>query len=243
MWDRALIARLGTVADLGEQDKALLAGLVTDVRSVPVKKNIISAGERPEYIHLVVEGWAARYELLADGARQITALLIPGDFCDLHATLLGKMDHGIVALTDCKVAYIPGAKIEEILSSHPNLAKTFLWSTLVDEAVLRSWVVNAGRRDAYQRIGHLICEIHLRLKKIGLVSEGRFDLPLTQEELADATALTPVHTNRTLQRLRKDGLIELRGGLLTVLDVAELERVSGFDPGYLHIDRRTAVGA
>ena len=238
MWERSLIARLETVADLSEQDKALLAGLVQDVRPVPAKKHIISEGERPEYIHLVVEGWAARFKLLPDGARQFTALLIPGDFCDFHATVLGKMDHGIVALTDCQVAYIPGAKIDEILSSHPNLAKTFLWSTLVDEAVLRSWVVNAGRRSAYARIGHLLCEMHLRLKKIGLVSEGKFDLPMTQDEIADATALTSVHTNRTLQRLRADGLIDLRGGILSVLDVAGLEHASGFDPSYLHIKRR-----
>lgn len=240
MWERSLIARLETVADLSEQDRALLAGLCRDVRAVPVKKNIISEGERPEYIHLVVDGWAARFTILPDGGRQITALLIPGDFCDLHATVLGTMDHGIVALTDCQVAYIPSAKIDDILSSHPNLAKTFLWSTLVDEAVLRSWVVNAGRRDAYQRIGHLICEMHLRLKKVGLVTENSFDLPMTQDELADATALTPVHTNRTLQRLRRDGLIELRGGILTVLDVAALERAAGFDPSYLHTKRRLA---
>ena len=241
MWELPLIARLETVADLRDEDKALLAALCRDVRTVAAKRNIISEGERPEYIHLVVEGWAARYKLLANGARQIVALLIPGDFCDLHTTILGHMDHGIISLTACQVAYIPAAQIDELTSHHNGLTKALWWSTLVDEGVLRSWVVNAGRRDAYQRIAHLMCEMHLRMKMIGLVTEDQLGLPLTQDELADATALTPVHVNRTLQRLRNEGLITFRSGLLTVLDMPGLQRAAGFDPSYLHIRRRASV--
>lgn len=243
MWEGPLIARLETVADLRDEDRALLAALCRDVRPVAAKKNIISEGERPEHVHLVVDGWAGRYKLLDSGARQIVALLIPGDFCDLHTTLLGQMDHGIVALTPCQVAYIPSAQIDELTSHHNGLTKALWWSTLVDEAVLRSWVVNAGRRDAYQRIAHLMCEMHLRMKMIGLVTDDQFDLPLTQDELADSTALTPVHVNRTLQRLRKEGLINLHRGQLTVLDMEGLRRAAGFDPTYLHVRRRVAIRA
>lgn len=242
MWERALIARLETVADLSDDDRASLSALCRDVRPIPAKRNIISEGERPEHTHLIVDGWAARYKLLADGARQIVALLIPGDFCDLHATVLGHMDHGIVAVTACQVAFIPPVQIDELTSRHNGLTKALWWSTLVDEAVLRSWVVNAGRRDAYQRIAHLMCEMHARMKMIGLVTDGQFDLPMTQDELADATALTPVHVNRTLQRLRNEGLISFRGGQLAVLDVLKLQQAAGFDPSYLHIKRRVAVG-
>jgi CRP-like cAMP-binding protein len=233
-----LIARLEVVADLRGEDKALLADLYGDVRTVSAKRDIISEGERPDHVHLIVEGWAGRYKALPDGARQIVALLIPGDFCDLHVAVLGHMDHGIVALTPCRVAFIPSSQIDRLTANHNGLTKALWWSTLVDEAVLRSWVVNAGRRDAYQRISHLFCEMHVRMKMIGLAGDDQFELPLTQEELADATALTPVHTNRTLQRLRREGLIELRAGVLTVLDPGGLQRAAGFDPGYLHIKRR-----
>lgn len=243
MWERPLIARLETVADLRDEDRASLAALCRDVRLVPAKRNLISEGERPEHIHLIVDGWAARYKLLDNGARQIVALLIPGDFCDLHATVLGHMDHGIVAITPCQVAFIPPAEINELTSHHNGLTRALWWSTLVDEAVLRSWVVNAGRRDAYQRIAHLMCEMHARMKMIGLVTEEQLELPLTQDELADATALTPVHVNRTLQRLRNEGLITFRSGQLTVLDVPKLQAAAGFDPNYLHIRRRVAVVA
>jgi CRP-like cAMP-binding protein len=184
-----------------------------------------------------VEGWAARYKLLPDGARQITAFLIPGDFCDLHVTILGEMDHGITTLTRSRVAFVPRARIEE-LTERPSLVKAFWWSTLVDEAILRAWIVNVGRRDAFEAVGHLICELYVRMKNIGLVDGRRFDLPLTQEEIGDALGLTSVHVNRVLQRLRSEDLISFRQGLLTIHDYPALEKASGFNPNYLHIEPR-----
>jgi CRP-like cAMP-binding protein len=238
MQQHPLLARLGTFADLSIDEKELLANLTADVRPFKARDHIIREGERPDQVHLIVDGWAAREKILPDGSRQIVAFLLPGDFCDLHVAVLGRMDHGIVALTACRVAFIASAEMDELTSHHNSLTRALWWGTLVDEAVLRCWVVNNGRRDAHERIAHLLCELHLRLKLIGLVSDGRFDLPLTQEEIADATGLTPVHTNRILQRLRREGLIELHGRVLTVLDVAALRRAAGFDPAYLHIERR-----
>lgn len=177
-----LVDRLSIVANLREEDVKALAELCSDVRSVRAKTDIISEGDRPEYVLLITEGWAARYKTLPNGSRQIFALLIPGDFCDIHVTILGQMDHGIVALTPCRVAYISSAKLDELTSHHNGLTKALWWSTLVDEAVLRSWVVNAGRRDAYQRIAHLLCEMHARMKMIGMVRNNRFDLPLTRRK-------------------------------------------------------------
>ncbi len=237
----AVTAKLATVADLGDRDVEQLLALCGDVRVVHAKQNVLSEGERPDHVHLIVEGWAARYKALADGSRQIVAFLLPGDFCDLHVAVLGHMDHGIVALTRCRVAYIPSQSLDTLTSDHNGLTKALWWATLVDESILREWVLNVGRRDAFERIGHLLCELHARMEMVGLVRDDRLALPLTQEELADATGLTPVHTNRTLQRLRRENLIELSGGMLTVLDVGELRKAAGFDPGYLHIRRRAVV--
>lgn len=242
MGDNALLARLETFVDLSEDEKTLLAALHRDIRTFRPRDHIIREGDRPEEVHLIIEGWAARYKLLPDGSRQIVAFLLPGDFCDLHVAVLGHMDHSIVAITRCRVAFVPNTKMNELTSDHNGLTKALWWSTLVDEAVLRSWIVN-GRRNALQKIAHLLCELHVRLKQIGLVTEGRFDLPVTQEEIADATGLTAVHTNRTLQRLRREGLIELRSQILTVLDVAALGEAAGFNPAYLHIKRRRTLRA
>ena len=238
-----LFARLATVAHLRDDDKELLSQLCGDVRTVDAKRDIISQGDRPDHVHLMISGWAGRYKMLPNGSREIVAFLIPGDFCDLHVAVLGHMDHGIVALTRCRVAYIVSRDLDELTSHHNGLTKALWWSTLVDVAVLRSWVVNAGRRTAYERIAHLFCEMHLRMRLVGLAEDDRFDMPITQEELADATALTSVHVNRTLQTLRKEGLIEFRSGILCVLDVDRLQEAAGFDADYLHLKRRIQNGS
>jgi CRP-like cAMP-binding protein len=232
-----LVARLDAVTRLPQEDREVLAALSADARDLGARRNIIREGDRPDHVHMIVEGWAARYKLLPDGARQITAFLIPGDFCDLHVTILGEMDHSISTITRSKVAYIPRGRME-VLMERPAIARAFWWATLVDEAVLRSWIVNVGRRDAYEATGHLMCELYLRLKAVGLTSDHCYQLPLTQEEIGDALGLTPVHVNRVLQRMRGEGLISLDRGALTIHDYRRLEKASGFNPNYLHIEQR-----
>lgn len=227
-----------TVADVSQADVESLVALCDDERIVAAKQDILSEGERPDHVHVIIDGWAARYKTLANGARQIVAILIPGDFCDLHVAILGHMDHGIVALTRCRVAYIPSAQMDVLTSHHNGLTKALWWSTLVDEGVLREWILNVGRRDAFARVAHLFCEMHARMQMVGLVEGDRLALPLTQEQIADATGLTAVHVNRTLQRLRQENLIEVGSGRLTVLDLAGLRKAAGFNGNYLHVRRR-----
>lgn len=240
MNESALVRKLRTVADLSPDEVSQLDALVTDVGATIAKRDIISEGDRPQRVHLILEGWAARYKILPNGSRQILAILTPGDFCDLHVTILGEMDHGIAALSHCKVAYIEGAQIDKLTESNNRLARALWWVTLVDEGVLRAWIVNTGRRDAYERIAHFLCEMHAKMKMIGLVQDGQLALPLTQDELADVTGLTAVHVNRTLQRLRGEDLIEIGSGRLTVLNVDALRKAAGFNPNYLHIKRRVS---
>lgn len=239
--DTPLLAKIATVVDLSGEDRAALAGLVREARETPARRSIIREGDRPEKVHLILDGWAARYKLLPDGARQITAFLLPGDFCDLHTAVLGEMDHSIITLTAATVAYITRAELDAV-SERPRIARALLWSTLVDEAILRAWIVNVGRRDAEQAIGHLICELYVRMRNVGLTFDHSFDLPLTQEEIADALGLTPVHVNRIVQRMRAAGTITLKRGLLTIEDYRALESSCGFNPNYLHIARREARG-
>ena len=231
-----LIRKLQGMVELSVEDLRIVDALCAeDVGEVAAKRDIISDGDTPDKVHLILEGWAARYKLVPDGARQITAFLIPGDFCDLHVAVLEKMDHGITAITPCRVAHLDSDKLDRITAERTALTKGLWKMTLVDEAVLREWIVNVGRRDAFEAVAHILCELHLRMKAVGLVEDGCFDLPLTQEELADATGMTPVHTNRTLQRLRADGLIELKHRMLTILNVEGLRKAGGFEGEYLHI--------
>ena len=232
-----LIAKLDAASNLSEGDKLAIRQMCSNVRTVPARRDIISEGDSPAHVHVVLDGWAARYKIVADGSRQIVAFLIPGDFCDSHVTILRKMDHGVIALTAAQVAFVPNKTMQDLPIDRPQLGRALWRATLVDEAVLRSWIVNIGRREALERIAHLFCELHARLTLVGLVNGDHFALPLTQEVLADATGLTPVHVNRMLQQLRSDGMIMLKSGELAILDLARLREVAGFDPNYLHRDR------
>jgi len=239
--ENPLLAKLSGIVDLSDDDMRAIDGMCAETRDVKDRTDIIREGDKPEHVHLILEGWAYRYQLLKDGSRHITAFLIPGDFCDMHVAILGAMDHNIGTLTPTTVAYVPHKAIDALLD-RPRVARALWWATLVDEAVLRAWLVNIGQRSAFHRISHLICEMHLRMQQVGLTDGNDFDLPLTQEELADAMGLTPVHVNRVLRRLKKEGLIVYKRSEMSITDVAKLRKLSGFDGRYLHLhDRRSAA--
>ena len=230
-----LIIKLGSVEHLTEQEEERANSLCRSTMTTPKAHDIISEGTDPQHVHLIIDGWAAPYSITANGGRRITAFLIPGDFCDIHVTTLAAMDHSIIAITDCMVGYVDKTAIDSITRSTPLLTRAFWRATLVDEAILRRWLVNSGRKDAYASTAHLLCELHLRLRIVGRAEEDRFDLPLTQQDLADAVGLTSVHVNRVMKRLREDGLIEREQNTMRILDLARLCEVAEFNPNYLHL--------
>ena len=230
------IAKLQSAGPLPSADKTLLLDLFKNTVSLRPRRDLVREGEKPDRVHLMIEGWACRYKLLSDGSRQITAFLIPGDFCDTHITIFDEMDHSISSLTDCKVAEVSREAMAE-LTDRPAIARALWWASLVDEATLRAWIVNMGRREALVRIAHVICELHARLRNVGLGSEEAFELPLTQEELADALGLTAVHINRTLKELRVQQVMSFKRQNIIIEDMAALRRMADFDPNYLHLPR------
>jgi len=232
-----LTRKLEAFAALPDADKRLLDDVVRGPRSVDARTDIIHEGADPSDVYLILKGFACRYKLLPGGRRQIMAFLVPGDFCDLHVFILKTMDHGIATLSPCRVVDIPRPRILE-MTERPALARALWWCSLVDEAVLREWLVNIGARPADERVAHLLCELLLRLRTVGLASHGGFELPLTQSEIADSLGLSHVHVNRVLQRLRAEGLITLGQGTLVIPDIPKLEAFSGFNPNYLHLAER-----
>jgi CRP-like cAMP-binding protein len=201
------------------------------------RKNIIREGEKVDDIHLVVTGLAARSKTLRSGDRQFMALLVPGDLCDVEVFVLEGMDHDIVAMTETTCVLIPAGVIEELLTESTKLTRALWWSTMTDSAVLREWIVDHGSRDAIERIAHLMCEMLVRYRIIGETTDDSFPFPLTQEEIADALGMTPVHVNRMLKQLRAEGLIDLTGKTLRVLNTKGLQRLAQFDSSYLHLVR------
>lgn len=229
-------AKLEAFTKLSSDDRAALAELSRNSRFVDARRDLISEGDKPRFVHLVLDGWACRYKQLPDGKRQIVSLFVPGDFCDVNVYILKAMDHSIGAITRLKVALISPDDMNALTTERPRITQALWWHELVTAAVQREWTLNLGQRTAYERIGHLLVELYLRLQAVGRASDGRCDFPLTQNDLADATGLTPVHVNRMLQELRRDGLIELERKQLQIVDLQRLMGVSMFNSNYLHLD-------
>lgn len=185
---------------------------------------------------LLLSGFAYRRKLVRAGARQILSLHVSGEFVDLQNCLLGTADHNVQTLGRVKAAFIPQAALLDLAASRPAVGRAMWHDTMIDSSIFREWVVNVGRRDSMTRIAHLLCEITLRLGAVGLARDNSFILPLTQEQLADATGLTSVHTHRVLQALRRDGLISLSTRSLKILDWQRLCDVGDFNARYLHLE-------
>ena len=229
-------SKLEAFTRLSADDRAALAQITRNVRFVEPRRDLVSEGDRPRFVHLVLDGWACRYKTLPDGKRQIVSIFVAGDFCDVNVYILKTMDHSIGAITRLKVAMITPEEMNALTAERPRLTQALWWHELVELAVQREWTVNLGQRSAYERLGHLLVELYLRLRTVGRASDGRCDFPLTQNDLADSTGLTAVHVNRTLQELRRDGLIELERKQLRILDLERLKDVSMFNANYLHLD-------
>jgi CRP-like cAMP-binding protein len=221
-----------------EDDRRLLDDLVLlNQVQFEARDDILSEGDRTDHCHVIMAGLACRYKLLPNGDRQIMAFLVPGDLCDAEVFILAEMDHAIGTLTPTTVAMIPGKVIEDLLTKPVGLAKALWWGTLTDLGVLRERIVDHGRRDAYERIAHLLYELLVRYRMVGLAQDDSFDFPMTQIDLADATGLTPVHVNRVLQRMREEQLIHLRRKALKVVAPDRLKEIAGFSANYLHLNR------
>ena len=229
-----LVRKLEAFGPLPDDDRRLLDAIVSRPKQITADRDIIREGDTPGDVRLILEGFAVRYKLLKSGSRQIVAFLLPGDFCDLHVFILRAMDHSIATISPATVVDIPRIRILE-MTARPALARALWWATLVDEAILREWLLNNGQREAEERIAHLLCELHLRLRIVGLADEGRFALPITQSEIGDALGLTSIHVNRTLQVIRSQGMITLKKRELVINDIEQLRAFAGFDANYLHL--------
>jgi CRP-like cAMP-binding protein len=236
-----LIRKLESIADLSDEDRRAIFGLPMNVRRFAADQDIVREGDRPSECCLVIEGFAGSYKHSNEGKRQFMAFYIPGDIPDLQSLHLQVMDHNISTLVPSKLAFIPHAALHEVTRRHPGLAAALWRDTLIDAAIFREWIINVGRRPAYARMAHLLCELVAKLRAVGLMADWSFELPLTQSELGDATGLSTVHVNRTLQELRGNDLIRSKGKTLFIEDWEGLKQAGEFDPTYLHLTKRHAA--
>lgn len=228
------ITKLGRLAALSEAAISALDHATANAAAVDARRDLIREGDKPGPLLVVLDGWACRYKILPNGARQMLAFLMPGDCCDLHVDLLTEMDHGIQTITSCIVAKIDRPTIEAVFDQHPSVMKAMYLAQLIDEGTMRAWITSIGRRSSIERVAHLMCELYLRARNIGLGGDRHLVLPLSQIVLADALGMTPVHINRVLKQLRLAGAMTIVRGSLIIVSPQILVQIAGFDENYLH---------
>jgi CRP-like cAMP-binding protein len=235
-----LLARLEELAPLNDADRAAILALPHTLRALDRHEYVVREGAAAQHSCLLLRGYLSRHKIVASGARQIVSVHMAGDMVNMQNSLLARADHSVQALTDAEVAFIPGHAIVALAGTRPAVAIAMWLDTLIDGAIFREWIANVGRRDASTRTAHLLCEFGLRQERAGLGTRGRYDLPLTQSDLADALGLTPVHVNRTLKHLEAAGLISRDNRAVTVSSWNALRKAGDFDPTYLHISEERA---
>lgn len=230
-----LVHKLRVRDRVTEEEAAILGAAVDRVEQVPGGRTLVVPDRPLNESMLIVSGYAARYKDLSDGQRQITDIHLSGDFTDLHAFVLKRLEHHIGALTPLTVAFFPHAALKRISEEQPHLLRMLWLSTLIDASVQRERLLSLGRRTAVARIAHLLCELYVRLELVKKVDGNSFAFPVTQLDLADATGLTSVHVNRMLRQLRNEGLVTFRNGIVEIHDLPRLEKVAEFDRTYLFL--------
>jgi CRP-like cAMP-binding protein len=232
-----MVRKLELWNPLSDNDRDAVLALPFTERVLSAGQYIVWEGDKPQHSCVLNSGFAYRHKTAGNGGRQIMSIHVKGDIVDLQNSLLGVADHNVQMLTRGKIAFIPVEAMREIAFTRPSVGMAMWYETLVEGSIFREWVLNIGRRDARTRIAHLLCEFALRLEVAELGEMTNYTLPITQDQLADAVALTSVHVNRTLMKLEADGLIKRTKREITIDDWTKLAKAGDFQPRYLHLAR------
>jgi CRP-like cAMP-binding protein len=231
-----VLRRLETRGPLSAEDRAAVRALPLIPRTLEPAAYLVREGEPPEMCAILLTGFAYRHKVTGEGERQIMSVHMRGEFLDLQNSCLEVADHNVQALTRCEVAMVPVSALRKLAADHPQVGRAMWIETLIDAAIFREWIVNVGRRDSISRISHLLCEFALRLESAGLARNFRYEMPMTQEQIADCTGLTPVHVNRVLKELGRMGLIDRDKRSVAIVEWDRLQQIGDFNTRYLHLE-------
>jgi len=187
---------------------------------------LIGTGEESRAVYLLESGWVARTRLIEDGRRQIIVVFLPGDLMGIKSMLLERQPDTIECLTDAVVRVIDHKRLLELTAQNHAVSLRVMFQLAEDERRLHNWVTALGRGSADERIATLLLDFRGRLHHAGLVNGGAFQMPITQQEIADHLGLTVVHVNRVLRRLRESGMVSVHRGVVRVNEITRLSRLA-----------------
>lgn len=233
------LKKLRLRTEISPDEERAIRSAVVETRKIPADEIFVRSGQDLTSSTLLLNGWMARSKDLPSGERQVTELHVVGDFVDLHGLTLKRLDHDVLTLSECVVGVVPHERLLDITAQFPHLGRVYWFCTNVDAAIHREWALSLGQRSAIARMANLFCELFMRLRVVGRTTGHGYEFPLTQRELSECLGLTVVHANRTLQELRRRGLVEFENRFVNILDPRGLEGVAEFDPAYLYLDSRS----
>jgi CRP-like cAMP-binding protein len=229
-----VIRKLGRLGEIGDAERTAIRALPKTTATASNNTYLAKEGMPAGDCYLLLAGYVCRHKLASNGGRQIVSFHMAGDIVDLQHLLFKTADHSVQAITEIRYARIPSKPLRQLARQNPLIAEALWRDTLIDASIFREWVLNVGQRDAKSRIAHMLCEFAVRREAAGLGSPERFDLPMSQEQIGDATGLTAVHVNRMLRALATDGVIDRDKREVHITDWKGMRSIAGFDPMYLH---------
>jgi CRP-like cAMP-binding protein len=230
---RMLILQLERFGRLSPEEKLALTAMRVRSRRVGSREDLVHEDDGPGLENVLLAGFACRYVVLPNGRRQILAYILPGELC---GRLMGDGDfpeHAIATLSPARIGTFAGEELSGLAYSFPALGRALELTRAVEQATLYQWLLNLGQRSALERTAHMLCELFVRLRCLGLTHEGGCEVPLRQADIADALAISAVHLNRTLTRIRRLNIGRFLRNHLLVEDLPGLQKLAGFRPDYL----------
>ena len=233
-----MLMKLRARDNVSELEEQVLRNSISEVRKVATDQVVVRADVELHECVLLLNGFMCRYKDLSNGERQICELHVAGDFVDLHSFPLKKLDHNVMALVPCEIAIVPHDRVMQITEDHPHLTRLLWFSTTLDAAIHREWVLSLGRRTAVARVVHLFCELHVRLGIVGMADADGYDLPLTQQDLAECMGMTGVHLNRVLATCKAEGAVTFERRRVRFHDLERAHAIAEFTADYLYAEPR-----
>ena len=182
-------------------------------------------GSISPHVYTLLQGVLFRYRILEDGRRAIVNFVFPGDLIGLQGAMDDPLMHGCEALTAATLCVFARNRVIELFAQQPRLGYDLTWLAAKEESALEELLVSIGRRTAQERLVYLAIFLIERGIATGLVKKDTLAISITQGQISDTLGLSLVHTNRTLQSLRKKGLVHWT---LTAISIPDLDAAREF---------------
>ncbi|MGF1545913.1 MAG: Crp/Fnr family transcriptional regulator [Thiotrichales bacterium] len=199
------------------------------------REHLFMQGERTEFVYTLFLGWMKIYKSSRSGRNQILRFALPGDFLGFQGDIAGPVGYSAQALTNCMVCAFPRNRVMELLSREPAIASQLVMMNARSMSICQEYLLSSGARDTRESIAFLLLELFHRLKIMQRfrpepIEDNAVNIPITQDDIAEAVGVTPIHVNRILQQMKQDGLLRCANHRLEILDQPALTKLAHFDP-------------